>query len=72
MALDSKGSLVQKYPKLEKYIDEVFSRQKDIKKLRVYKQPKSPTGNEKEDVPHLFSHFLNIIHMRLIYIKALL
>ncbi|OGM09113.1 hypothetical protein A2Z67_05905 [Candidatus Woesebacteria bacterium RBG_13_36_22] len=58
-------TLITKYPEFEKQIRDIFSFQGSLNAFRKISIPNKPTGNKRSDVPIQFSHFLNVIHIRL-------
>lgn len=57
-------TLISKYPEHRTQIREVYNFQISLKTFRQINIPTKPIGKKQTDVPILFSHFLNVIHLR--------
>ncbi|MBI2268395.1 MAG: hypothetical protein HYU80_03040 [Candidatus Blackburnbacteria bacterium] len=57
----------QKYHSFKKQLIELDSLYKQLKKRRKIVPPPEPTGNKSVDLYHHFSHYTNIIHIKLIH-----
>jgi len=56
-----------RYPTFKKQLTELDSLYKQLKKRRKIVPPPEPTGEKSADLYHHFSHYVNIIHLKIIH-----
>jgi len=56
-----------RYPAFKKQLAELDSLYKQLKKRRKIVTPPEPTGDKSTDLYHHFSHYVNIIHLKIIH-----